>query len=295
MKNRIAFTTLAIILLSGCSSGVPQQEHDALRNQLEELQSQYAIDKEMEINFTYGKRAGIYTGQISNGIPNGEGAFTTQSNEGVSWTYRGEWIDGHFSGNGGTFWEDGDIQVGAYSNDILVKGAALNPDLISFGWIDSNSESSSNTTSENLDEYKELVSKFNNDIMAQSLLLSNMGKWEYNYWKAYNSLDAKSPDFDSMTSHAYELLVKNAEVGEEEIANNYKSISEQYKQIVVIDISGSEAGEIKESFKNLYDAYSSLYKMTTSPSGSLSSFSDNYNTYTDDIVKNNEMISLLIE
>lgn len=73
---------------------------------------------EMTLQLSFGERTGIYDGEVDeNGIPNGMGTFTTTNSEGVKWTYRGQFVDGHFEGEGTTTWEDGSREVGTYHND----------------------------------------------------------------------------------------------------------------------------------------------------------------------------------
>lgn len=73
---------------------------------------------EMTLQLSFGERTGIYDGEVDeNGIPNGMGTFTTTNSEGVKWTYRGQFVDGHFEGEGMTTWANGYREVGTYHND----------------------------------------------------------------------------------------------------------------------------------------------------------------------------------
>lgn len=102
MKKTVALTLLSVILilpLSGCTQNVN--------------------NKEMTLEFTFGTRTGTYTGTLTDNLPNGKGSFTTQSPEGVTWTYEGDWVEGHKSGEGKTTWEDGREAEGTYANDEL--------------------------------------------------------------------------------------------------------------------------------------------------------------------------------
>ncbi|MDL2214464.1 hypothetical protein LJB76_02755 [Clostridia bacterium OttesenSCG-928-O13] len=64
-------------------------------------------------------REGVYTGEVLNGLPQGQGSFTTQSPEGEAWRYTGEWEAGHLEGEGEMSWgETGHSYVGAFSDDL---------------------------------------------------------------------------------------------------------------------------------------------------------------------------------
>ena len=76
--------------------------------------------KEITLNLAYGDRTGKYSGDLSDGVPNGHGSFTASNDEGEAWTYEGEFRDGHFEGEGQTTWENGHMEKGTYKNDVLV-------------------------------------------------------------------------------------------------------------------------------------------------------------------------------
>lgn len=70
-----------------------------------------------------GPREGVYTGEVLNGLPQGQSSFTTQSPEGEAWSYTGEWEAGHLQGEGKESWgEIGHSYVGAFKDD-LYSGA----------------------------------------------------------------------------------------------------------------------------------------------------------------------------
>lgn len=142
MKRKLLLVIIATISLSGCSS-VSQKEYDTKVNELTTLQDKYESmtkefsnkentyleNTEITLNFDYGERKGIYTGQIKDGIPHGEGTFKSINDDSSSWTYRGEWNNGHFSGYGTTVWDTGEIYTGNYLNDYMNgKGIYLNKD-----------------------------------------------------------------------------------------------------------------------------------------------------------------------
>ncbi len=74
-------------------------------------------DQQLTLSFTFGERTGTYTGEVLDGLPHGEGTFSTENEDGTAWYYEGEWQQGHFSGQGSSVWEDGFIRSGQYRND----------------------------------------------------------------------------------------------------------------------------------------------------------------------------------
>lgn len=76
--------------------------------------------KKITLNLAYGDRNGKYSGDMENGVPNGIGKFTSTNEEGTSWTYEGEFKNGHFEGEGKTTWKSGQMEIGTYKNDIIV-------------------------------------------------------------------------------------------------------------------------------------------------------------------------------
>ena len=77
--------------------------------------------KEMTLEFSFGERTGTYSGDLSEqGLPNGQGKFTTTNSEGDKWTYEGAFVNGHFEGEGKTTWKNGRVEIGTYKNDVIV-------------------------------------------------------------------------------------------------------------------------------------------------------------------------------
>ena len=80
-------------------------------------------------------REGSYTGEISNGIPNGYGIFTSFNSEGIRWHYVGNWVDGAMCGEGGCYWDSGQSQIGTYENNQLILGTTHSNPSYSY-WVD---------------------------------------------------------------------------------------------------------------------------------------------------------------
>ena len=87
---------LMCFILTGCSSG-----------------------DEITLELSYGERTGTYTGDMVDGLPDGQGKFTTVNEDGEEWTYEGSFKKGHFEGEGTTTWEDGAKEIGIYKNDVI--------------------------------------------------------------------------------------------------------------------------------------------------------------------------------
>ena len=77
-------------------------------------------DKTITLDHPDGSRTGVYDGEMEKDIPNGYGSFTARNPEGNSWTYTGEFVDGHFNGQGETKWDTGFYERGTYVDDILI-------------------------------------------------------------------------------------------------------------------------------------------------------------------------------
>lgn len=59
-------------------------------------------------------RTGSYLGDVFDGVPNGNGRFTTKNSQGVTWFYDGEWENGLQNGQGLQEWENGAREEGKF-------------------------------------------------------------------------------------------------------------------------------------------------------------------------------------
>ena len=75
-----------------------------------------------ELNLDGETRIGKYTGDVIDGIPDGYGVFVTTNPSGFGWHYIGNWKNGLMHGDGGTYWEDGSIELGTYENGHFIFG-----------------------------------------------------------------------------------------------------------------------------------------------------------------------------
>lgn len=74
----------------------------------------------LTLTFSFGTRTGTYSGDInSQGTPDGTGTFISKSDDGTSWTYNGDWDNGHWNGQGTTQWDTGQSYSGEYKDDYM--------------------------------------------------------------------------------------------------------------------------------------------------------------------------------
>lgn len=147
-----------------------------------------------------------------------------------------------------------------------------------------------------ISEYKKIVSEYNDLVSNNMLALYNMGKYEYNYWDNLENLGG-SPDFSELTSKAYEWIAENSENEhtESSITSTHDEICSKYASIITTATEGPEAEEIETLVKDIYDSYTSIYKLITSPSGDINSFAESYNTILQSLQKDTETLSLLVK
>lgn len=76
-------------------------------------------NRAMTLALSIGERAGVYTGELENGLPEGTGVFVSRNEDGVAWTYEGRFEKGEFQGQGRLAWEDGDVMEGTFADSRL--------------------------------------------------------------------------------------------------------------------------------------------------------------------------------
>lgn len=99
----VLLSCMLALMLAGC--GGPQKVND----------------KQMTLDLSYGKRVGTYTGEINDqGLPNGQGKFTSKNPQGIVWYHEGTFKNGHFEGKGKTVWPNNGIEKsGTFKDDNL--------------------------------------------------------------------------------------------------------------------------------------------------------------------------------
>lgn len=93
----------------------------AVDSALEEIASN-VTDMAYTLKMPFGDREGLFTGKLKDGVPDGEGTFTSKTESGISWTYEGEFKDGHFEGYGVTEWDNGQRKEGTHKGDLIIEG-----------------------------------------------------------------------------------------------------------------------------------------------------------------------------
>ena len=93
-------------------------ETDVISDFITEAQKNMDNAIEITLDCTFGKMAGIYSGETKNGIPHGKGKFVSQNQNQSGWYYEGDFVEGHFEGTGKTVFQNGQIQQGTYVKDI---------------------------------------------------------------------------------------------------------------------------------------------------------------------------------
>ena len=84
----VVLSIMLILCLGACG-----QSGGSIQNNGEEI---ITVDK-MEITLDLhhdGQRDGIYSGEMKNNLPNGNGSFETEGVSGSIWIYEGDWVDG---------------------------------------------------------------------------------------------------------------------------------------------------------------------------------------------------------
>ncbi len=85
-------------------------------------------EQEITLTFDFGERTGVYSGEMKDGLPHGQGTFSSQNPEGTGWVYEGGWDMGHMQGEGMTIFDTGHSEAGWYENDYLNGQGSLYQD-----------------------------------------------------------------------------------------------------------------------------------------------------------------------
>ncbi|MFQ8760594.1 MAG: hypothetical protein ACLSAF_15370 [Intestinimonas sp.] len=144
-----------------------------------------------------------------------------------------------------------------------------------------------------LEEYKTAVSEFNTSVMDEAVLLSNIGKYEHNYWKALGSVNG-TMDYDKMVEKAMEWLSGEVEEDASSIEAAYGDICAAYAVLAASDSDEGIADELSENVDDLFNAYNALYLLVTEPSGGIDDFADDFNEYSGAITECNSTITALL-
>lgn len=312
--KKIAFILVVLIaglLLTTACAKDNNDEIQALQSQIEQLQAelgtsaeisdteeplQYVENMQYTLKASFGDREGIYTGEVVDGIPEGQGIFTSVNPNGVTWTHTGEFKGGHFNGYGIAEWESGSKREGLFYMDLLAEGKMYaNDGTLVYEGVFENGEPLSPIDEEiELSEYKNLIKKCSEDINNMAIILGNMGTYQANYWKAMNSIGGRV-DFLKLGSSAYEWLEEEADITQEQVEEDYQNIVNQYKEIIDINVTEINKLDLRTKFSNLFDNLHNFYQLINSPSGTLSDFSKKVLDYLTETSNLYGAISILVE
>ena len=127
-------------------------------------------DLDMTLNFSFGQRTGTYTGQVVDGLPDGQGAFSNIADGQVTWVYEGTWVAGHMEGQGKRtlVQEKALVQQGFYSGDALNGGGSTsyNGALLQSGLFEDGSFVYGNVYTDTGDKY--FTGDFADGLMVES-------------------------------------------------------------------------------------------------------------------------------
>ena len=91
---------LSLFLFTGCEGSTTSTEPKTETVENQELTLSMKDWDSTGLALEDIQRTGTYTGEVVDGIPNGTGRFDTQNEEGTSWYYDGEFVNGVFQGQG---------------------------------------------------------------------------------------------------------------------------------------------------------------------------------------------------
>ncbi|MDL2259220.1 hypothetical protein LJC42_08780 [Eubacteriales bacterium OttesenSCG-928-K08] len=63
--------------------------------------------------------SGVYTGELLDGLPHGQGSFASMDQDDDAFVYTGQWSAGNFEGDGKLEWENDDWYSGVFKNGLL--------------------------------------------------------------------------------------------------------------------------------------------------------------------------------
>lgn len=134
-----------------------------------------------------------------------------------------------------------------------------------------------------IEQYKSMIAECSNAIEDATVILTHVGNYEYNYWSNLINFGRKNIDLNDVSEKGNQWLVENATESSDELyANvtettmddNFNDICQQYAEIILLNVSDSTVSSINTNFESLFNDYSTLYVTVTSPSGTVSSFSN---------------------
>ena len=133
-KKKFTFSPIIIVIIvaifliaidQGLKNGTISTHYNNNQSEISDAVSS-PQSPETTISFSFGDRTGIYTGPLdADGLPVGYGTFESSNPDGVSWTYTGSWLSGHWNGNGKITWSDGKEYSGQFVDDMANGGGSV--------------------------------------------------------------------------------------------------------------------------------------------------------------------------
>lgn len=138
-------------------------------------------------------------------------------------------------------------------------------------------EPSSTAQTITIEEYREAIAKSRSAIWTASIYLSDLGEYEHILWNASISVGSNKGLTNDYIDDAFRWLSENSDGTKASVNGGYSVVRDQYKEIILMEIEGAEATELRETYSAMYEAYTDLYTLVTTPSRSISDFENRFN------------------
>lgn len=122
-----------------------------------------------------------------------------------------------------------------------------------------------------LDEYREMVSALNAEILEESELLLRLGLYEYNWWGAYPE-GPETADLAATTEVSMARLSEEFGADADTLASACNRLIADYADIVYAAVDGEVSAEVSGPLDTLVSAYYKLYTIVIEPSGTMQDF-----------------------
>lgn len=135
------------------------------------------------------------------------------------------------------------------------------------------------SASSNMDsaECKEFLSRLNEDINTQDVILANMGEYINTYWKNLENVNGTFEE-DTAVENAYDWLAKKSDYTKDTVVNGYDDITSAYTEMLQITTDDPVLNDVIDRLKDEYSEYANFYTVVTTPGESRSSFIEKYNS-----------------
>ena len=127
-----------------------------------------------------------------------------------------------------------------------------------------------------LDAYKALAVAFCTTVEENAVDLGKIARRQNNYWEALDALGGFVTT-EKILENSSEWFFEETGLSFSDLEAKYEEHSSLYRDIIMTEIEGKEAEEIESLIRIFFDAYTDLYTLVMSPSGSREDFVDRYN------------------